>query len=123
MGKRKGGGEEELGGKDVLVHRNNSKKSEEAQGSTKAKQKINHSTEQEGEQVHFFITLFKTEGTGGVEQEATKQKTGKEEKRKNSVGKRTVLGVSETRQMKLLVAMYSETLLTLATNTDPRRPD
>lgn len=30
-----------------------------------------------------------------------------------SVGKRTVLSIEETGQMKLLVAMYSETLLAL----------
>lgn len=67
--------------------------------------------------MYFFITLFKIEGTGGVEQEATKPKTEKEEKRTTSVGKRTVLSISETRQMKLLVAMYSEILLALAMNT------
>lgn len=75
--------------------------------------------------MYFFITLFKIEGTGGAEQEATKLKTEKEEKITTSVGKRTVLNISETRQMKLLVAMYSETLLALAMKTrhDPRRPD
>lgn len=69
-----GRNKEKLGSKHVLVDTNNSKKNKEAHGSTKDKQKINHSTEQEGEQVHFFITLFKTDRTGGMKQEATKQK-------------------------------------------------
>ena len=54
---------------------------------------MDQSAGQEGEQVYFFITLFKTEGTGGVEQGDTNSKTEKEEKRTTSVGKRTVLSI------------------------------
>lgn len=65
----------------------------------------------------YFFPLFTTEGIGSVEQEASKPKGEKGKKRTTSVGKRTVFSISETRQMKLLGEMYSEILLTLATNT------